>query len=192
MVSCGIKGCPPTPFDINRLHQNAGLSRQRSRVRVSSSPHFFSSTYRKRSIPAWAQKGTKKAQPQLGRHKRHHPYIYPLRPDVRRMTLTNSPLINTWNRDPRLSGRIAHPPLLEAAFRIGGTQNEDRWPPRIESVLSDECSYLISFGCGASVQGVAMVSASECRETAQRYRPSKNRGQAARDRDELSSGPWHS
>jgi MFS family permease len=72
--------------------------------------HSFSITCRKRSIPAWAQKGTKKA------HKRHHPYIYPLRPDVLRMTLTNSLLINTWNRDLRLSGRIAHPPLLEAAY----------------------------------------------------------------------------
>ena len=43
MVSCGIKRCPPTPFDINRLHHIAALSRQRSRVRVSSSPPYFQS-----------------------------------------------------------------------------------------------------------------------------------------------------
>src|SRR5215469_1657407 len=42
MVSCGIKRCPPTPFDINRLHHVVALSRQRSRVRVSSSPPYFS------------------------------------------------------------------------------------------------------------------------------------------------------
>jgi hypothetical protein len=41
MVPCGIKRCPPTPFDINRLHHSSALSRQRSRVRVSSSPPFL-------------------------------------------------------------------------------------------------------------------------------------------------------
>src|SRR6266446_7070894 len=41
MVPCGINRCPPTPFDIKRLHRNAVLSRQRSRVRVSSSPPFL-------------------------------------------------------------------------------------------------------------------------------------------------------
>src|SRR5712664_1484366 len=39
----GIKRFPPTPFDINQLHHNAALSRQRSRVRVSSSPPYFQS-----------------------------------------------------------------------------------------------------------------------------------------------------
>src|SRR5256885_7365762 len=38
---CGIKRCPPTPFDINQLHQPWALSRQRSRVRVSCSRHLF-------------------------------------------------------------------------------------------------------------------------------------------------------
>ena len=40
MVPFGISECPPTPFDINQLHQPGALSRQRSRVRVSSSPPF--------------------------------------------------------------------------------------------------------------------------------------------------------
>ena len=33
MVSCGIKRCLPTPFDINRLHHNAALSRHGQMVR---------------------------------------------------------------------------------------------------------------------------------------------------------------
>src|SRR5713101_4942059 len=37
---------------------NRSLSRQRSRVRVSSSPPFFSSTCGKYGFPAWEQKGT--------------------------------------------------------------------------------------------------------------------------------------
>src|SRR5260370_12375812 len=41
MLPKSIKRCPPTPFDIKRLHQNAVLSRQRSRVRVPSSPPFI-------------------------------------------------------------------------------------------------------------------------------------------------------
>jgi len=40
MVSCGIKRCPPTPFDINQLHLIVALSRQRPRVRVPSTPPF--------------------------------------------------------------------------------------------------------------------------------------------------------
>jgi hypothetical protein len=45
MVPCGIKRCPPTPFDINRLQNRVVLSRQRSRVRVSSSPPFPFKSY---------------------------------------------------------------------------------------------------------------------------------------------------
>src|SRR5215469_962637 len=50
MVSCGIKRCSPTPFDINRLHHNAILSRQRSRVRVSSSPPSFPGPARRHGL----------------------------------------------------------------------------------------------------------------------------------------------
>jgi len=43
-MSCRTKLCLPTPFDFNDLLVVAALSRQRPRVRVPSSPPFFSST----------------------------------------------------------------------------------------------------------------------------------------------------
>ena len=60
-MPCGIKRCPPTPFDFNQLHHNL-LSRQRSRVRVSSSPPFLIKHLRLWKSFPWAQKGTNSAR----------------------------------------------------------------------------------------------------------------------------------
>ena len=61
-MPCGIKRCPPTPFDFNRLHTRC-LSRQRSRVRVSSSPPFLIKHLRLwKSFRAGTEKGTNSAR----------------------------------------------------------------------------------------------------------------------------------
>jgi hypothetical protein len=48
-VTCGIKRCPPTPFDINQLHQPWALSQQQPEF--SEVPNCVSGFSRELAVP---------------------------------------------------------------------------------------------------------------------------------------------